>query len=480
MRRVREDAPAGEGLDYESFIRAKHLTREDEGFAPTRAFNARLFPFQRDVTAWGLRRGRFAVFAERGLGKTLQQLEWSRHCALETGAPSLVLAPLAVAHQTAREGAKFGIPVTVCQTGGDVRAGVNVTNYDRLGDFDPGAFGAVALDESSILKAYMGATKRALVTAFAATPYRSCWTATPAPNDHVELGNHAEFLGIMPSPEMLSRWFINDTMAMGKYRLKGHAEADFWAWVASWAVSLRRPSDLGAEYSDEGYVLPPLRVEHIAVDVDILAGRGDDALFRDPSLSATNVHAEMRRTAPARAEAVAALVRAEPAEPWIAWCNTDYEADELLARLPGAAEVRGSQPLAAKEERLARFLDGRARVLIGKPSMLGYGLNLQHCARAAFVGLSYSFEQFYQALGRVYRFGQAREVHAYVIGARTEAAAAATVARKAQDHERMLDAMVAHSRAAQDQRRAGLQLSAAAGDRPMRLPAWLRTAEGVQ
>jgi len=464
--------------EYEAFIAAKHPARHAAGFEPALPLNTHLFPFQREVVAWALRAGRAALFAERGLGKTLQQLEWARHCAARTSAPALVLAPLAVAHQTQREGAKFGIEVAVCRDQSDVRPGVNVTNYDRLEKFDAAAFGAVVLDESSILKAYMGATKRALVEAFAATPYRLCCTATPAPNDHVELGNHAEFLGIMPSPEMLSRWFINDTMAMGKYRLKGHAEADFWRWVASWAVSLRRPSDLGAAYSDAGYDLPPLELETVAVDVDIVTGRAEAELFRDPALSATNIHAEMRRTAPARAAAVAALVAAEPAEPWLVWCNTDYEADELTARIPEAVEVRGSQPLATKERRLAAFVDGTARVLIGKPSMLGYGLNLQHCARVAFVGLSYSFEQFYQALGRVYRFGQTRAVRAYVVGAATEGALAATVERKTRDHERMLDAMVAASRAARGAERGALQLTTG-GDRPMRLPAWLRTQEAA-
>lgn len=470
---ARNVAPAND--DYAQFVAAKHPRVPATGFAPTLPLNPHLFPFQRDVVRWALERGRAALFLERGLGKTLQQLEWARHCADRTGRPALILAPLAVARQTQREGAKFGVEVAVCQDQDDVRPGVNVTNYERLGAFDAAAFGAVVLDESAILKAYMGKTKRALVETFSATPYRLCCTATPAPNDHIELGNHSEFLGLMPSPEMLSRWFINDTAETGVYRLKGHAAADFWRWVASWAVSLRRPSDLGAHYADEGYVLPPLRVHHVAVDVDVVDGRAEGALFRDPSLSATNLHAEMRRTAPARAAAVAAVLAREPGEAWIVWCNTDYEADALTAAIPDAVEVRGSESVAAKERKLAAFADGGVRVLVTKPTVAGAGLNWQHCARVAFVGLSYSFEQFYQALGRTHRFGQTRAVDAYVVGARTEAAVAATVERKAREHERMLDAMVAASRAAQLAARAGLGLTADEGRTAMRIPAWLRS-----
>jgi DNA modification methylase len=433
-------------VNYEAFIAGKHIRAESHGFEPSLEINTQLFPFQREIVATALRRGRCAVFAAPGLGKTAMQLEWARHVASETKLPVLIIAPLAVALQTRTEGEKFGHIVTVCQSDDDVRAGINVTNYDRLDKFDLTRFAGVALDESSILKSYMGKTKRALIERCVEIPYRTCWTATPAPNDHMEIGNHSEFLGVMPSPEMLTRWFINDTSQMGTYVLKGHAVRDFWQWVASWAVSLRKPSDLG-EYDDAGYDLPALRVETVSVPVDIVDGRGD-ALFREPTLSATEMHRELKRTAPARAKAVAEIVAREPAEQWLVWCNTNEEADALTAAIPDAVEVRGTDSREVKESRSMAFARGELRVLVSKPSIFGMGLNFQSCARVAFVGLSYSFEQFYQALCRTHRFGQTREVHTYVVGATTEGAIGAAVERKARDYEAMMDAMVKYAREA--------------------------------
>lgn len=433
--------------EYSEFVTAKHVRAREHGFEPTEP-SGLLFPFQREIVRTAVRRGRCAVFASPGLGKTAMQLEWGAQCSAHTKAPGLILAPLAVAMQTRAEGEKFGHDVTVCREDSDVRDGINVTNYDRLDKFDVSRFAWVALDESSILKSYMGKTKRELIERFASTPYRSCWTATPAPNDHMEIGNHSEFLGIMPSPEMLSRWFINDTTSMGTYKLKGHAERDFWQWVSSWAVSLRRPSDLG-DYSDEGYILPALHVETVTVAVDIVEGRGD-SLFREPTLSATEMHRELKRTAPARAKAVAEIVARESSEQWLIWCNTNEEADALCASIPDAIEVRGSDSRETKESRSTAFARGELRVLVSKPTIFGMGMNFQSCARVAFVGLSYSFEQFYQALCRTHRFGQTREVHAYVVGATTEGAIGAAIERKTRDYESMMDSMVRHARDARD------------------------------
>ena len=459
--------------DYRAFLATKHPSAPAAGFAvPPDALNPALFPFQRAVTSWALERGRAAIFARMGLGKTPMQLTWAAEVCRHTGRDLLILAPLVVGAQTAREGEKFGVPVTVCRDQADARPGINVTNYERLDRFDPRRFVGAVADESSIVKAYTGVTKRRLVEFFAHLDYALACTATPAPNDHLELGNHAELLRVMSSHEMIARWFIADQSQMGTYRLKRHGAADFWRWVATWGISLRRPSDLG--FPDDGYALPPLHTHVLTVDVDITT-ETEGKLFRLPDLNATGLHREGRRTVQARARAVAELVNAPGhggRECWAVWCNTDYEADALLARIPDAVEVRGSQPIEEKEAKLAAFTAGSARVLITKPRIAGFGLNWQHCAHTAFVGLSYSFEQLHQALGRLHRFGQRRPVHAYIVGAATEGAIWEAVRRKAADHERMQEAMVAAGdklrRSADRDRRARYTPAT-----PLRLPDWL-------
>jgi len=354
---------------YEEFIAGKGALVSPVGLTGPFALSPALFPFQRDVVAWALSLGRAAIFAECGLGKTLMQLEWARIVAERAGGRVLILSPLAVAQQTIREGARFGIPVRYAASQADVGDGITITNYERLDRFDAASFAGVVLDESSILKSFMGRTKRTLVTMFASTPYRLACTATPAPNDHIELGNHSEFLGVLDSFEMLTRWFINDTSLFGNYRLKGHAEAPFWDWVCSWARCVTKPSDLG--YSDDGYVLPELSMHRHVVDVDVRNGRGEN-LFRVPDLSATSVHREKRLTAPARAATIGALVALEYREPWLVWCDTDYEADALTAVISGATEVRGSDSLESKERALMGFVDGSVRVLVTKPGIAGW------------------------------------------------------------------------------------------------------------
>lgn len=426
-------------MSYTDFLAAKRAAVPSSGIdVSPDEIHPMLFPFQSDIVTWALRKGCAAIFADCGMGKTLIQLEWARLIFEQTGGDVLILAPLAVASQTIAEGSKIGVTVHACRSHLDVRRGINITNYEMLQHFDASHFIGVVLDESSILKSYMGKTKRQLVELFSNTPYRLACTATPAPNDHMEIGNHSEFLGVMPSNEMLMRWFINDTMSNGHYRLKGHAQKAFWEWVASWAISLRRPSDLG--YSDEGFVLPELRIERLYVESDLTIGAEDGQLFRAPTMNATNLHKEMRLTAPDRARAVANLINND-SEAWAVWCNTNYEADELKRLIPDAIEVRGSESIAEKERKITAFSTGRARVIIGKPSMLGYGLNWQHCHKTAFVGLSYSFEDFYQAVRRLYRFGQKNPVQCIVVAAQTEAPLVATLERKMAAHMRMSDAM---------------------------------------
>lgn len=476
--RLRQDSyrTGGEELmetmnEYEEFLRRKRVAAPVAGIMPNRAgLHPWLFGWQADIVEWALRRGRAALFEECGLGKTVQQLEWGREIAAHTGRPTLILAPLAVNAQTVAEGEKIDLAVHSCRSQADVRDGVNVANYEMLEHFEPSRFGGIVLDESSLLKSYMGATKRRLVESFAHTDYRLCCTATPAPNDHMEIGNHSEFLGIMPSNEMISRWFINDTMNMGKYRLKGHAERSFWDWVATWAVSMRRPSDLG--YPDDGFILPPLNLHQEVVDVDETEG-ASDALFRASAISATSLHTEMRLTCSERSHRVAELVN-DSSEAWVVWCNTNYEADALTALIPDAIEVRGDDSIAEKERRLTAFGAGQERVIITKPTIAGFGLNWQHCHNAAFVGLSYSFEQLYQAIRRIYRFGQLHPVHVHIVTAKTEGAIVRSIQDKMEAHQRLMDGMNSSRRKLC--LTADLRLADSIGSEPIVLPAWLQAA----
>lgn len=440
-------------MKYENFLTAKAAPAPTTGFVPERPINPKLFPFQRELVRTALLKGRSALFADTGLGKTAVQLEWAAHVvehARTIGLPPrvLILTPLAVGPQTVRESTKFGIDgVHLARSQADVEAsGIAVTNYERLGKFDPAAFAGVILDESGILKNYTGATKRALCEDLATVPYRLACTATPAPNDHIELGNHSEFLGVMSSHKMLARWFINDQRSAGAYRLKGHAIRPFWNWVTSWARCVGRPSDLG-RYSDDGYILPPLRVHHHHVQVDIISDRGEGELFRRPALSATAIHKEKRRTAPDRAAQVAELVTAEPHEAWVVWVETNYDADAIMALLPHAIEVRGNMSADEKARRLLRF-SNEGGVIVTKPGIAGMGLNWQHCARMVFAGPSFSYEQYYQATRRCWRFGQARPVESHIVMAATESSAWNVIERKADDHESMKREMFAASRRA--------------------------------
>lgn len=418
---------------YIEFLASKQSPQQPSGFE-TDDLHSALLPFQRYSARWALARGKAAIFANTGLGKTLMQLVWSDRVCQHTGRSVLILAPLCVAQQTVAEAGKFGIAARYCRQMSEVQSRITVTNYEMLARFDASQFVGVVLDESSILKNFTGATKRALIETFKDTPYKLACTATPAPNDYLELGNHAEFLDVMPSNEMISRFFINDTMSAGSYRLKGHARESFWEWCASWALAIAKPSDLGFE--DTGFDLPPLDLIHVTASTDNLPGLPGQ-LFRDPHLSAANLHQEMRLTAPRRADAVAEMVAREPAETWLIWCNSNYEAEALIARLPQAVEIRGSMTPDEKTKRLQGFLDGSIRVLVTKPSIAGFGLNLQHCARMAFVGLSYSYEDFYQAVRRCWRYGQKRPVTAYMISADSELCVLEMIQRKEREHRVM-------------------------------------------
>lgn len=425
--------------EYDDFLRGKEIKAPLAGMDKVPELAPHLFDHQRDVVDFLLRAGRGAAFLDTGMGKTAVELEYSRQIVEHTNKPVLLLAPLAVGKQHEREAARFDTDAVVVRDQSEVgSARVYITNYERLHLFDRHQFGGIVLDESSIIKSFTGKTTKQITEFGQDMRYRLAATATPAPNDHMELGQHSSFLGVMRSSEMLARWFIADQSEMGRYRLKRHGIDPFWSWVASWARCVGKPSDLG--YSDDGFILPPLNVHKHIVETDLTEGAGD-MLFRIPDVSATSIHKEKRLTSAARAEKIRDLVRSEPGESWMIWVETDYDADSIMALLPEAVEVRGSMKPEMKEERLNDFTLGKIRVLVSKPSIAGFGLNWQHCARTAFVGLSFSYEMFYQAVRRFWRFGQQRPVECHIAMADTETAIWQTIQRKQRDHETMNEQM---------------------------------------
>jgi len=424
--------------DYDSFIKNKIRKAQEYGFEASK-ITAPLFDWQKQVVEWAIKKGRAALFEECGLGKTFQQLEWVHQVSIYTEKPVLVLTPLAVAKQTESEALKFGYQAKVVSDESEItEPGIYITNYDKLDHFDSVDFGGVVLDESSILKNFTGKTRRRLTNRFSDTRFRLCCTATPSPNDYTEFGQHADFLGVCSPMQMLATYFVNDTFNTGDWRLKKHAETTFWEWVSSWAACISKPSDIG--FPDEGYDLPKLNLETIIVDVDEVEGASEGEMFRISTLSATTMHKELRMTAQQRVDEVANLVNNSD-ESWIVWCNTNLESDMLKKAIPDGIEVKGSDTAKYKENAANGFVSGEHRVLISKSGIFGYGMNWQHCRNVAFVGLSYSFEDFYQALRRSYRFGQKREVNAYIVHATTEGAIMKTIKRKIAQHEEMQSQM---------------------------------------
>lgn len=423
---------------YHQFLAAKAIVDPPSGIAAPSGLPECLFDFQHACTSWALRRGRAALFAGTGLGKSLMELSWADAVYRETQGDVLHLAPLAVSAQLGREAGKFGLAARVVKAGRDAEPGTSITNYQKIDRFDLSRFAGVILDESSILKSTDGHYRTRLIEECARIPYRLAATATPAPNDFMELGNHAEFLGVMSYTDMLATFFVHDGGDTQKWRLKGHAEEDFWRWMASWAVMLRRPSDLG--FDDGAYALPPLnQIEH-RVEVE-LSGEGF-GLFAPMAVTMKERLAARRDSVGARVARAAALTPAD--RPFVWWCNLNAESEAITAAIPGAVEVRGSDLDDVKERKLVDFSEGRIRVLVTKPSIAGFGMNWQHCADTGFVGLTDSFEQVYQAIRRFWRFGQTRPVNVHFVVAATEGAVLANLRRKEADAERMAAAMVRH------------------------------------
>ena len=456
--------------EYRQFIASRAPTARMAGFEP-HAINSNAKAHQDVVLRFALNRGKSAAFLDTGLGKSFIELEFARQCAEETGKPSLILTPLAVAGQMIREGQKFGIDARQIREQSEVGDGVMVANYERLAKLDPASFGAVVLDESSILKSYAGRTRAMIQDAFELTPFKLAATATPSPNDHTELGNHAEFLGVMRQQEMLSKWFINDTATASQdWRLKGHAVEDFWGFVASWSRCATLPSDLGGD--DAGYILPDIDRKIHTVAADRMQNVDEGMLFRIPEMSATSFHAEKRLTLQHRCDMAAELATHD--KPVTVWCETNEESALLSKMIPGAMEVRGDMDADEKEKRLLGFADGAYRVIVTKPKLAGFGVNWQHCAHAVFASISFSYEQHYQAVRRSHRFGQTEVVRNDIVIADTEASIWNVVNIKSKKHDEMKRRMAEAMKTAQSDTKRRVNY-----DRPLDLqfPEWVRSGK---
>lgn len=422
--------------EYEAFLDSKRITAQPAGFEPGK-LHPEMFDYQRDVTRWAIRRGRAALFQDCGLGKTFEQIEWSREVQKQTKGKVLIVAPLAVAEQTIEEAKRFGTKIKLAESDDDCKKpGVYITNYEKLHKFTP-IFAGIVLDESSILKSFDGSTRKTLVEFAKDIPYRLACTATPSPNDYTELGNHAEFLGIMSMAEMLATFFVHDSGETSKWRLKGHAEREYWKWIAQWAVCQRRPSDLG--YSDEGFELPALNIiEHI-----LDAGPAEGMLFAQEARTLQERRNARRSSLEERARGCAEMVNASD-EQWIVWCDLNDESDLLRRLIPHAVEVAGSTPYDKRADYMLGFASGKYRVIVTKGSVAGFGMNWQQSHNQAHCGLTDSFELFYQKVRRQWRFGQKMPVGCYIFLASTETAVLSNVKRKQAEAEKMAEAMVEH------------------------------------
>lgn len=447
-------------MEYSEFLASKILRSNSQGIQKFEALHPSLFDFQREITEWAIRKGRAALFESCGLGKTRQQLSWGDVVAKHTDKPIILFAPLSVAEQTFNEAQEIGVKAQVVADQSEVRTGINITNYEKLHRFIATEFGGVILDESSILKSQDGAYRTLLIESFRNHPYRLACTATPAPNDHMELGNHSEFLGVMSRSEMLSMFFVHDGGDTSQWRLKGHAEEEFWKWMCSWSVMIQKPSDLG--YSDAGFILPELKIKNTVVTADVKAS--DDMLFSMPASSLLERRQARRDSLIERVESTRDIIcghwtkttesnllelsdtsAEKHPQKWLVWCNLNSEQDALQKALSGlCVSIQGSTPLDERVILEKKWRLGNVPILITKPDCFGYGMNWQHCHNVAFVGLSDSWEAYHQAIRRCWRFGQEQEVTAHVITSHLENAVLENIKRKEADHELMASSMIKH------------------------------------
>lgn len=464
-------------LTYDEFLETKRIAAVSCGFEkPKSEMCDQMFEWQKDIVYFALRKGRCALFEDCGLGKTVQSLEWAQSVSDHTNMPVLIVCPLAVAEQTKREGEKFGFPVAVIRDKTQVQNGINVTNYEMLNHFDADVFGGVVLDESSILKNYSGKMRTEIIEMFRNTPYKLSCTATPAPNDYMELGNQSEFCGVMTRTEMLATYFIHDGGETSKWRLKGHGKDKFWEWLATWAVVMTNPRDLG--YDGEGFDLPELRtIQHTVKSEDNII---DDnfSLFANVAQTLNDRRSARRNSLEGRCAVAADLIAHNPDEQWLVWCDLNAEADELKRIIPNAVEVRGTDAPEQKAQNLNGFTVGSVRTLISKPSIAGFGLNWQNCHNMIFVGLSDSYEMMYQAIRRCWRFGQEHDVDVHIITSEAEGAVKDNIDRKERQAALMVAEMVQHTKEILEEEIRGTQRNSIPYDpqEEMIVPEWLVSA----
>ncbi|WCM21398.1 hypothetical protein NDK50_08100 [Paraburkholderia bryophila] len=455
-------------VDYESFIAGKQFSDVPTGFDCDVPVGP-LFDFQAVCVKWALKRGRAALFEDTGLGKTLQQSVWAQMVYEHTGGNVIIAAPLCVAQQTVEEAAGFGIAIKYCRRDSEVEPGITITNYEMLEHFDLESFVGVVLDESSVLKSHNGKTRQCITDSFRATPYKLSCTATPSPNDWMELGNQAEFLGVMTQVEMLSTFFTHDGGDTGKWRLKGHGRVRFWEWMATWAICIRTPADLG--FDGSRYVLPPLNlVEHVIESGELLEGH----LFPVVAQSLSERREAKKASIDGRLDLAARLAN-EHQGSVIVWCHLNEESERLAKMIDGAVEVTGSMSIEEKTRNIMAFTHGEKRVLVSKASICGAGMNWQFCDTQIFAGMNDSYEQFYQAVRRSYRFGQKNAVTAHIITADTEGAVKDNIARKQAQSDEMAIEMVAHMRNLTKQQIQGATSGTEAYRPavPLAIPAWI-------
>lgn len=424
--------------DYQQFLERKMQLGGDHGFDPLWMPDS-LYPFQRDLVEWALRKGRAAIFADCGLGKTPMQLVWADNVVRKTGGRVLILTPLAVAQQTAREAEKFGVDAVVSRDGKWPNGKrIIIANYERLHYFGSGDFAGVVCDESGILKNYAGKTRDAITKFVSPVDYRLLCTATPAPNDYMELGTSCEALGVMRRVEMLAKYFTHDSGNTQSWVLKGHGEKPFWRFLASWSRAIRRPSDIGDDTND--FILPELLVKQITLPSTPRPGE----LFVTEAIGLEAQRTERRISLSARCERVAEIANGNN-DPFLAWCSLNSESEEISRAINGAVELRGSDDSDDKERKLIGFVNGDIRCLVTKPSIAGHGMNLQHCNQMSFFP-SHSHEQYYQSLRRCWRFGQRRPVTCWIVTTEAESSVLQNMKRKEAAADHMFESIVANMR----------------------------------
>lgn len=461
-------------MNYHEFIKNKAIVYQPSGFDCTER-NENLFGWQNDVVRWALRKGKCAIFSDCGTGKTRMLLQWANMVHKHENRAVLIMAPLAVAQQTKAEGVLCGIDVKVVRDQSECENGLNITNYEMLQHFDASFFCGVVLDESSIIKHKDGKTRQMIQDMFEETAYKLCCTATPAPNDFMELGTHAQFLGVMKQTEMLATFFVHDGGETQNWRLKGHAEKKFFEWVAGWAACFKRPQDLG--YEEEGYELPDLRIHEETVEstsTELIDGQM--MMFAPVGKTLLERRSARRNSLQDRVNRAAEIANAT-GEQVLVWCDLNRESKALTEAINGAVEVEGSMSLEEKEKGITGFLKGENRVLVSKPSIAGFGINAQNAHIEIFVGLSDSFEAYYQAVRRCWRFGQDKPVDVYIIISDAEGAVKENIQRKQRDAERMTDELIGFTREflQSDMKQTKRDVDEYYAFEQMEVPEWMRT-----